>query len=103
VTIRYKAGAEYQEIGEHNIHSGDWQRSVAVLATARLVNRVCACDTANRRLWDWQFDRARAAGANDEQYMLSETDLANPFGTRAGEIYAWHKVRQLSLTRAFAL
>lgn len=103
VTLRYRAGANLTELNETGIHSAEWTNIVARLATARMPNRVCACDTANRRLWDWQFDRARAAGANDEQYMLSESDLANPFGTRAGEIYAWHKVRQLSLTRAFAL
>jgi len=103
VTIRYKAGAEFAELGEHNIHSGEWQKTVAILAAARLTNRVCACDTANRRLWDWQFDRARAAGANNEQYTISERDLSNPFGTRAGEIYAWNKVKHLALVRAFTI
>lgn len=103
VTLRYRAGASITELNETGIHAAEWTNIVSRLATARMPNRVCACDTANRRLWDWQFDRARAAGANDEQYMLSESDLANPFGTRAGEIYAWHKVRQLSLTRAFVL
>ena len=103
VTLRYRAGASLTELDELGIHSAEWVNIVSRLATARMPNRVCACDTANRRLWDWQFDRARAAGANDEQYMLSESDLANPFGTRAGEIYAWHAVRQLQLIRAFAL
>ena len=103
VTLRYRAGANLTELDEIGIHAAEWVNIVSRLATARMPNRVCACDTANRRLWDWQFDRARAAGANDEQYMLSESDLANPFGTRAGEIYAWHSVRQLQLTRAFAL
>lgn len=103
VTLRYRSGANITELNETSIHAAEWQNIVARLATARMANRVCACDTANRRLWDWQFDRARAAGANDEQYSISESDLNNPIGTRAGEIYAWHKIRNLALTRAFII
>ena len=66
------------------------------LAAAELSTRVCACDTANRELYRWQFDLSRAAGANDEQYQISANDLDNPFGTRAGQVAAWKEVKHLS-------
>lgn len=73
---------------------------VSRLATAELSRRICACDVANRELWRWQFDRARAAGANDEQYSISPADLDNPFGTREGHIWAWRMVREYALAGA---
>jgi hypothetical protein len=101
VTVRYQAGADSSELNELNINSGDWLRIVVRLSAALLANRICTCDSANRKLYEWQFDRARAAGSNDEQYTIGESDLNNPFGTRAGQIYAWKMVRNLMLTRAF--
>ena len=101
VLIRYLAGVESNEVNSQIAAGGSWEKAVARLAMAELAPyRICACDNANQQLWRWQFDRARAAGANDEQYSISEADLSNPFGTRAGHIYAWHQVRNLMLTRA---
>ncbi|MCA9979357.1 MAG: hypothetical protein KDD89_00930 [Anaerolineales bacterium] len=103
VTVRYKAGTKLYEQDEAAIYAADWPDILAHLSAARLVNRICTCDSANRRLWEWQFDRARVAGANDEQYTISERNLNNPFGTRDGEIYAWQKVNQLALVRGFSI
>jgi hypothetical protein len=73
---------------------------VARMAAAELSRRICACDVANRELYRWQFDRARAAGANDEQYSIDPRDLGNPFGTREGHIWAWKQVKNLALVSA---
>lgn len=73
---------------------------VARLASAELSRRICACDDANRELYRWQFDRARSAGANDEQYSIDQRDLGNPFGTREGHIWAWKQVKTLALASA---
>lgn len=73
---------------------------VARMAAAELSRRICACDVANRELYRWQFDRARSAGVNDEQYSIDPRDLGNPFGTREGHIWAWKQVKTLALTSA---
>jgi len=94
VRIRYYAG---------DTDSCKWDTVVARLAAAELARPICACETANRELARWQFDLARSAGANDEQYILSLADLDNPFGTRRGHVEAWKHVLRLGLIRAIAL
>ena len=94
VRIRYYAGDN---------DACKWDPIVARLAAAELARPICACTTANRELARWQFDLARSAGANDEQYILSPADLDNPFGTRRGHVEAWKHVLRLGLVRAVAL
>ena len=104
VQIRYLAGADLNEVSSPVPQGGSWETVVARLAMAELAPyRICACDNANQQLWRWQFDRSRAAGANDEQYRISEADLGNPFGTREGHIYAWHQVKNLMMVRGRAV
>lgn len=106
VIIRYECGAPLNEVENTLSKSrldGNWGAIVSRLACAELSSLICACDTANRELWRWQFDLARAAGANDEQYRVSDGDLSNPFGTRAGAVYAWKNVKNLNTTLAFNL
>lgn len=93
VTVRYLAGYPL----ENGTMARKWQVIVARFAAAELVRRICACDNANQELYAWQFDVARAAGANDEQYQISTSDLDNPFGTRRGQVWAWKQVRNLRL------
>lgn len=90
--LRYKAGAAW---------STAWRQTVARLAAAELSRAICACDAANQELYRWQFDLSRAAGANDEQYQISPADLANPLGTRAGQVFAWKRIESQRLTRAY--
>ena len=104
VQIRYYAGAQASEVDDGNYLAGSWDRTIARLAMAEMApSRICACDNANQQLWRWQFDRARAAGVNDEQYSISKGDLGNPFGTFAGQIYAWNQVKNLALVSAFTV
>ena len=70
-----------------------WQRTVAYLAAAEMTGQTPANDVAYRALWYWQFDLARAAGVNAEQYSVGQNELENPFGTRRGQSYAWRQVR----------
>jgi hypothetical protein len=93
VRVRYYAGDE---------DGCRWDEVVARLAAAELARPVCGCTTANRELGRWQADLARAAGANDDMYVMSPGDLDNPLGTRRGQVYAWQRVKRLALTRGFA-
>lgn len=103
VTVRYGAGAYESELREKNIYSGNWQEIIKNFATANFARQICTCDVANKEIWNWQFDLSRAAGVNDEQYSIAPQDLGNPFGTRRGQVYAWQRVKNLNLTRAFSI
>lgn len=98
VTVRYLAGYPLSD-GQMDRH---FQTIVARMALAELARPICACDTANREQHRWQFDLARTGGANDESYgAISPDDLNNPFGTRAGHVYAWREVQNLRNLRGF--
>lgn len=91
VTVRYYAGEQLQ----NQQMKQNYQVAVARLAAAEMANKIASCDAANRELFRWQFDLARAAGANDEQYRIGDDELSNPLGTRAGHVYAWKVIREL--------
>lgn len=92
--VRYLAGYPAESDGQM---SRGFRVLVARFAAAELDGRQLNCETANKALARWQFDLARAAGANDEQYQISAGDLDCPFGTKAGHIFAWKQVRNLAL------
>lgn len=104
VIIRYEAGAKISAV-ENTLNQaridGRWDNIIARLAAAEMTRRICACDTANQELYRWQFDLARAAGANDEQYRVGDRAINNPLGTRAGAVYAWERIQHLAITHAF--
>lgn len=95
VTVRVYAGYPL----ENQAMAKKFQTVVARLAMAELARPVCACESANRELHNWQFDLARSAGANDETFgFISREDLANPLGTRRGAVFAWKQIRNLRQT-----
>lgn len=100
VTLRYLAG---YPLGSDGQMQEPYRSAVAKLAAAELSEQLCACKTANRELWRWQFDLARSSGANDEAYgAVSPEDLSNPFGTRRGQVAAWQAVKNQRLLPGLA-
>lgn len=92
VTVRYLSGLPLQA---DSTPAAFWALACARLAAARMPKTICACETANRTLHRWQFDLARTDGAAGEQYgRISERDLANPLGTRLGEVMAWRAIEE---------
>lgn len=88
VCVRYRAGEKM---------TPDWKKVIADYVLAEMPKRLCACDTANKVLHDMQFDLARTDGAAGETYaQIDANHLANPFGTRRGQLKAWlHVERRL--------
>ena len=108
VTLRYVAGVRLAPIESDTGHAigrdgGNWADAVCQLAASRLPQRLAPCDVANRKLWYWQFDLARAGGLADEQYRIDDADLGNPLGTRRGEVYAWKAIQNQFVARAIAI
>lgn len=97
VIIRYLAGYPL----ENGQMSSVWRSATARMAAAEMQPRITACDVGSHWLWQWTFDLSRAAGANDEQYQIGPGDLENPFGTRRGQVDAWHKVKNSRQVRGF--
>jgi hypothetical protein len=84
VTIRYQAGVALDGIAM----DPGWATVVARLAAAELARPVCACDGANKEIYEWQYDRARTGATNE----LYQAPIPNPLGTRRGHIYAWDQI-----------
>lgn len=99
IILRYLAGADEREISNRIYSGGNWRQILARLAMAELPGCFCADSRSNQVLSHWQFDLARVAGANDEQYGTTGEILNNPLGTRRGAVYAWRQIRSLRLTR----
>lgn len=82
VKLRYLAGRDEDYIDV----------AIARLAAAVLSRRICACESANKEIYEWQIDYSRL-GATTETYA-QPSDMTNPFGTRKGHIYAWRVAQQ---------
>jgi len=99
VEVRYTAGVPLV-----NQRVNAWSRTLVARAAAAEMNRpICACEAANRELYNWQFDLSRAAGANDEQYSVSSEDIGNPLGSRRGHAYAWKEIKTRRVLKGFCV
>lgn len=100
VLIRYLAGADFKaDQRVDNIY----KPMVARLAAAELNQRICACQDANKEIYRWQFDLAQTGGSNSESYtQMSAADLANPLGTRRGQVNAYKQIRTKRIFEGFA-
>lgn len=91
ILVRYQAGDNL--IG--NKIQEKWQQIVARFAAAELNRRVCACDGANRAIYNQQIDHSFTGDARVEKFQLTDQDMKSPFGYKEGELYAWRNVRSL--------
>lgn len=91
IKVNYLSGQEIK----------NWHLIITRLALAEKQRRICACDAANKEVWRWSTDMARDGGITEAQFKLSTEDLENPFGTNAGQIYAWKQVKNKRLIRAY--
>jgi hypothetical protein len=62
------------------------ERAIAYLATARLERPMCSCANVTALYHKLQTDLALS---ETRSYQVTEDHLANPFGTRFGEVSAW--------------
>lgn len=90
IEIRYQAGESLDTYGHMR---ADWQRIVAHFAAAELGKRVCACNSANRAIYEQQVDRAFGGDARVEKFTMTQGDDVSPFGYKEGQLEAWRVVR----------
>lgn len=93
VLVRYQAG---DALGLDGELSPEWQTLIARMACAELGYRICSCDRANRELYRWQVDYTQRVGLSGDTFNVQPGDLDNPFGTQAGHIDAWRRIKNLA-------
>lgn len=93
VLVRYQAG---DALGPDGELTTDWQTAIARMACAELSFRICSCDEANRELYRWQIDYTERRGLAGDTFNVQPGDLENPFGTKAGHLEAWRRVKNLA-------
>jgi len=98
ITVRYQAGIPLDSKGHMQ---AELRTLVARMAAAELARPICACDSASRELYRWQFDLGRIGGADDERYSVSQRNLENPYGTRRGHVWSWQYIKQKQVAEAF--
>ncbi|MBN9393095.1 MAG: hypothetical protein J0I20_33995 [Chloroflexi bacterium] len=78
-----------------NFISGDdlnkWKATIARLALADIAAPLCPCESLE--VEHWQNDRAVTGNGQGGFSRIDNDDLKNPFGTREGQIAAWHQVK----------
>lgn len=75
-----------------------WARAVTYLSMSLLERPACDCTNDS---WErWREDLALSTGDQVRRYNRSSKVLDNPFGTRAGAVYAWERVRSEGLVQA---
>jgi hypothetical protein len=90
---RYLAGYTCDPLSHY------WAEVIAWLAVARLERNFCACSNLTALVNDLRRDMS-INPRDGETRIVSPEDLANPFGTRMGEIKAWRRLRAFSRRRA---
>jgi hypothetical protein len=71
-----------------------WLETVMILTAAELTRVPNTCeDFATRKIHHYQVDLARTGGAGNEEYgAITPGALANPLGTRRGQVEAWNRI-----------
>lgn len=78
--------------------SQEWAYTVAVYSVSLLERPICNCDNAREFVARWQIDLAKQTP--EASYKIDPRDLGNPFGTKAGAVYAWNRVKEASVGEA---
>lgn len=93
VELHYYGGWRDQSVACPTIQMApEWERTVAILATARLTRQLCACSTA-KAFGDYYQRNAAFRPGDGSAYDIELLDLGNPIGTRLGELYAWKRLQ----------
>ena len=97
VRLWYRAGAT-ESTSSCPVLDRFWGSTIAMLATARLDFPLCSCEEMAERVSSkWTTDLAEINQNRTFQNPASVLDC--PFGTRAGEVEAWRRVRRRALGR----
>lgn len=93
VRLSYLAGWQDESLDCPRVQMDQsWERAVAYYAAALLDREICACSNVHEFIKRWRRDLAEYMSAGGKN--LSASDLACPFGTREGALFAWKRCMQ---------
>lgn len=98
MTVWYRAGLmskEYSAGLTNDPLDHYWAQTIAYLAAARLDKPVCGCTNVQSIVAELQRD-VSAPDSNGRINTVDFQSLANPFGTRVGELKAWKRTMLFS-------
>lgn len=89
----YYSGWKDEELARpYTILDSKWERCIAYYAVALLDRELCECDNLQVFYNYWRDDLAKTN--TNRSYVLSPSDLANPFGTTRAGMYVWKRVNE---------
>ena len=86
----YRAGWQPERAHDCQSLSTYWAKTIAMLATARLEWPLCTCTNVELIADSWRETITKIT--RERSFMVSPSDLENPFGIRVGEILAWKRI-----------
>ncbi len=91
IRVWYRAGLTERNVACETLPTY-WARTITMLAVSRLDWPVCTCSNKNNLLLSDKWRQDMAEVLPDHSYITYADVLANPFGTRVGEVEAWKRV-----------
>ena len=74
-----------------------YAQAIAYMATARLERDVCGCQNVRAMFRELKRDMAfTGSGEGEGSFFVDPDELANPFGTKKGELMAWRRLGKLT-------
>jgi hypothetical protein len=98
VRLYYQAGYQFPR-ARRSWHDMDpmLERMIAYYSVTILDRPICTCDNVQSFVARWTEDLALVG---DARYQIRDQDLACPWGTRAGALWAWKQVQRYAIQRA---
>lgn len=98
VRLYYMAGYEWPRAAR------SWQqmdplleRIITYYSVTLLDRPICSCDNVQTFIARWNED---VALVGDSRYQVGARDLACPWGTRAGAVWAWKQIQKMQIQKA---
>jgi len=86
---------EYERNETNDPLSEYWAQTITWMATARLEKNVCSCSNVREVADGLRRNVAASSSNGGNAYNAIET-IANPFGTRVGEVRAWGRAMNMA-------
>lgn len=99
VKFWYRAGEQSQDYLQGRTCdplSNFYAEAIAMLATSRVTRPFCTCNNSLTLTNEWQRDLSFTGSRVAGSYVVSASDLDNPFGTRAGAVMSWKKIGRMT-------
>lgn len=99
VKLWYRAGDQSQDYLQGRTCdplSNFYAEAIAMLATSRVTRPFCTCNNSLTLTNEWQRDLSFTGSRQNGSFVVSPSDLDNPFGSRYGAVLCWKKIGRMT-------